>query len=396
MLEFCRLGKKLSKLSILFIMYITPFIEKFKYLKLVIIYVFDLVLLLIRKYFSLIAYDNEVIAIISFHKLGDTVFTIPAIREILRNFSDNKFIIFCFPESEPIYNRAFPEIETEIIDHNEFRFEERVARRSGRIKIRKYKPHIIYDLTGSIQSASLIFNIRAKKIIGINKEYFRQIYDVYAPIRNTPHIIDIYLDAIKGNIQIGNTESIKTFPIKSDKNNGRLLFHPLAGWASKQWGIDNFFELILQLSEYDRTLIIAESDYNGSIINILAENGVKIVESKTIERLMEIIESHSVFIGNDSGPAHIASYLGIPTFIIYGPTNPIFSVPYGKYHESIQKNIWCTPKGNDQFCYTDGGKRGCASFECMKQLTVAEVKDKLLDFLNKIEIKKQDTIKKEE
>lgn len=370
--------------------------EKSKTIKAILCFLINIVLRINRFIYSFNSYDSNVVAIISFHKLGDTVFTIPAIGEILRNYVNNKIIIFCFPESRLIYKRAFPEIETEIIFHNEFRFEERVAKRSGRIKIRKYKPHIIYDLTGSILSASLIFNIRAKEIIGINKEYFRQIYDVYAPIRNTPHIIDIYLDAIKGNMQIGNTESIKTFPIKSDKNNGRLLFHPLAGWASKQWGIDNFVELILQLSEYDRTLIISESDYNGSIINILLENGVKIVESKTVERLMEIIESHSVFIGNDSGPAHIASYLGIPTFIIYGPTNPIFHVPYGKYHESIQKNIWCTPKGNDKFCYTDGGKRGCASFECMKQLTVAEVKDKLLDFLNKIEIKKQDTIKKEE
>ena len=101
---------------------------------------------------------------------------------------------------------------------------------------------------------------------------------------------------------------------------------------------------------------------------------------------MEIIECHSVFIGNDSGPAYISSYLRVPTFIIFGPTNPTFHVPYGKYHESIQKNIWCTPVGNEKFCYTDGGKRGCASFECMKQLTIEEVKIKLLKFLEMLEI----------
>ena len=363
--------------------------EKSKTIKAILCFLINIVLRINRFIYSFNSYDSDVVAIISFHKLGDTVFTIPAIREILRNYVNNKIIIFCFPESRLIYKRAFPEIEAELIEHNEFWFSGRIAKRSGRRKIKQYKPNIIFDLTGSISSVTLIINIRSKEIVGFNKEYFKKLYDVYAPVRKTPHIMDIYLDAIKNKIQLQNTDNIKTFPIKSPQNSSKLLFHPLAGWESKQWGMDNFVALILQLSEYDRTLIISEPGLYGPAIKMLSDNDVNIVESNSIERLIEIIESHSVFIGNDSGPAHIASFLGIPTFIIYGPTNPSYHMPYGRNHEYIQKKIWCIPEANAKLCYTDGGRKGCASFECMKQLTVKEVKDKLFDFLNRVEIKKE-------
>jgi ADP-heptose:LPS heptosyltransferase len=361
-------------------------VERNKIIKISVYFLINLLSRITRVICSWYTYDGNIVAIISIHKLGDTVFTIPAIREILGNYINNNIVIFCFPESRPIYKRAFPKLKAESIGHNEFRFSGRIAKRSGRRKLKKYKPHIIFDLTGTISSATLIFSIRSKEIVGINNEYFKKLYDIYSPIRKTPHIMDIYLDAIKQKIHIRGSDNIKTFPIKSTKNNSRLLFHPLAGWESKQWGMEKFVELILQLSEYDRTFVIAESGYSESVINDLSNDGVKIVESKTIEGLMEIIESHSVFIGNDSGPAHISSFLGIPTFIIYGPTNPIYHTPSGKYHEYIQKKIWCSPEANTKLCYTDGGRKGCPSFECMKQLTVEEVKDKLLDFLNKIEI----------
>ena len=361
-------------------------VEKNRIIKISIYFFIDLLLRITRLICSWYTYDNNIVAIISIHKLGDTVFTIPAIRVILENYINSNIVIFCFPESLPIYKRAFPELKAESIGNNEFRFSGRIARRSGRGKIKKYKPHIIFDLTGSISSATLIWNTRSKEIVGINNEYFKKLYDVYSPIRKTPHIMDIYLDAIKPKIQIRSSDNIKTFPIKSTKNNSRLLFHPLAGWEAKQWGMENFVELLLQLPEYDRTLIIADSGYNESFMNILLNDGVKLVESKTIEGLMEIIENHAVFIGNDSGPAHISSFLGIPTFIIYGPTNPLFHIPFGKYHEYIQKKIWCSPEANAKVCYTNGGRKGCPSFECMKQLSIEEVKDKLLVFLNKIEI----------
>jgi len=36
----------------------------------------------------------------------------------------------------------------------------------------------------------------------------------------------------------------------------------------------------------------------------------------------------SLFIGNDSGPAHIAAAFGVPVVVVFGPSNPVTWAPW--------------------------------------------------------------------
>jgi heptosyltransferase-2 len=78
-------------------------------------------------------------------------------------------------------------------------------------------------------------------------------------------------------------------------------------------------------------------------------------------------------ISNDSGPLYIASLMGKPTFTIYGPTNPLFHLPLGSKHNYIRHLISCSPAETEKYCFTNAGRDGCPSFECMNQLKVDEV-----------------------
>jgi heptosyltransferase-2 len=93
--------------------------------------------------------------------------------------------------------------------------------------------------------------------------------------------------------------------------------------------------------------------------------------------------NNDLIVSNDTRIIYIASLLGKPTFTIYGPTNPEYSLPFGKYHRFIQKKIVCSPKPGEQYCYLEAGKK-CPSFECMNQLTVEEVYEKLSNFIFEI------------
>lgn len=37
------------------------------------------------------------------------------------------------------------------------------------------------------------------------------------------------------------------------------------------------------------------------------------------------------FVGNDSGPTHLAAMLGVPTVAVFGPTDPSARVPVGQH-----------------------------------------------------------------
>lgn len=72
--------------------------------------------------------------------------------------------------------------------------------------------------------------------------------------------------------------------------------------------------------------------------------------------------------------------------------NPEYSLPCGKYHKYIQKKIVCSPNGT-QYCFTHAGLY-CPSYECMNQLSVAEVERSVRSFLRELGIKtKKETSK---
>jgi len=325
---------------------------------------------------------GENVVIVSMHRLGDTVFTIPAVKEIINHY-DKVVYIVCYEVSALIYREILPNINYITLSKNDFYLNGRIAKRKTRKLINNLKPKTIFDLTKSVKSAFLIFSSPAKELIGSNEEHFRAIFTHFTSIRKSPHLIDAYLDVIKTKFEIENEDHIKEFKVNLNKN-GKILIHPFGGWAAKEWELEKFILLAEKLSEEYSVEIIAPINSIGHKEKQEAEKRkISITETSLIGELIEQTRDCSIFIGNDSGPLYIANMLGKPTFTIYGPTNPDYSVPYGDHHDFIIKTIHCSPGKNKQYCYTLGGMVGCPAFKCMELLDVDEVYNKLLQFVQK-------------
>jgi heptosyltransferase-2 len=277
-------------------------------------------------------------------------------------------------------------VEYKHIPHEYFYLNGMIANGKARKIIKSLKPKTIYDLTGNITSASLIFNSKAKEIIGINKKSYKNIYTNFSIIRNKPHNVDIYLDAIKATIPI-NRKDILNLPYEIKKD-GYILIHPFAGWKAKEWNLRKFLELgELINKKYSCLFIFLSNSISNDIAEELKRKNISFIETKTIKELIKVIKGSSVFIGNDSGPIHIANLLNKPTFTIYGPTNPEYHIPLSGVNEYIIHKLKCSPKPNEKVCFTNGGRFGCPSFECMNNLGVEEVMGKLKSFFKEINIK---------
>jgi ADP-heptose:LPS heptosyltransferase len=86
----------------------------------------------------------------------------------------------------------------------------------------------------------------------------------------------------------------------------------------------------------------------------------------SLNQLAEIFRRCSVYIGNDTGPMHIASLVKTPVVGIFGPTDPIVNAPYeGTPHIIVRKDLPCSP------CR----KRGCKDLECMEAISSQDVFD---------------------
>ncbi len=322
---------------------------------------------------------------ISFHKIGDSVFTVPALKILYDKFGENLFVV-CFEENKKIYELVFNKMNFIIISENDFYFGKFAGSRI-RSRIKNVSPKIIVDLLGNIKSASILIGQTAERIYGFNdKEYLAGIYSHYITKRKTPHLIDVYLDVVEQIISI--QERQKTFPISINKK-GYILIHPFAGWKAKEWNLQKYFELAKKISlVYKCIFTCPKNSIPEDELKHLKYAGITIKETNSLDELINLIKEASVFIGNDSGPLYIANFLGKPTFSIYGPTNPAFSLPFGGMHRYIQKQIKCSPKENEQYCFTDAGRKGCPEFVCMNTLTLEEVYQSIEKFIEGLNIEK--------
>lgn len=369
-------------------MIIKDYLKKHTFLSTFIGAIANIVFILARKIHRRNISDG-VTLVIALHKLGDTVFTIPAISALIQNSLD-KLIILCFEESKPIYEIAFQVNENlyyMILPQTDLLWE-------GRLVRQKYKKELfgfhtitrIIDLTGGILSASILIESKANLIIGSSESLYKSLYDKFNLFRNTPHLTDLYLDSIKLQYPSLNSSQYKYSPI-SYNTDDPIMIHAFAGWAAKEWNIEKFLKLIIDLRKmHPVKFILPQILITNQIQSKLSEDGIEVIQSKTVLDLINILRKCSLLISNDSGPLQIASLLGKPTYSIFGPTNPSFAVPFGEHHKFIRRSIVCSPLASEQYCYTDAGRKGCPSFECMNQLSEEAVFADIKEFLVKLKI----------
>lgn len=345
------------------------------------ILLFNLVLGGIRKFYSLRQNEEGSIVVIALHKLGDTVYTIPAIKEIKKHYKKSIYLL-CYSESIAIYKQGIDYPQFIALERSDFYCNNRIASHSGRVRLRELKPEIIIDLTGVMTSASLIFNTNARMIIGMNRKQFKAIYDLYTSTEYKDHLMDMYINVVALIIPSVDYKAVSTFKCNITSIN-KILIHPFAGWGAKEWGLKKFISLADRLSKkYIVSIVVPQNKLSADTISEIIKMKFEVIVTNTIEDLIELIKKYSLLIGNDSGPIHIASLLGKATFTIYGPTSPLIHIPIGQHHEYINKKLRCSPSGTDKMCFTNAGRNGCPSFECMNTLTLQSVIEKVQFFID--------------
>lgn len=112
-----------------------------------------------------------------------------------------------------------------------------------------------------------------------------------------------------------------------------IYLHPGSGGAAKCWPLERFMELAkcLRTTHLPLHWVIGEVErerFSAQEIQLLNTSGL-IVESNTLPDLLKHIQAAKLWIGNDSGPAHLAGIMAVPTIALFGPTDPEVWKPLG-------------------------------------------------------------------
>jgi ADP-heptose:LPS heptosyltransferase/GT2 family glycosyltransferase len=154
-----------------------------------------------------------------------------------------------------------------------------------------------------------------------------------------------------------------------------VAVHPGVGNAMRQWPPEHFASLIDLLAELNgvNAVLIGgaeEADLAEQVLSELAnrEAVVSLVGKTSLRQLPELLQACALYIGNNSGPKHIAAALGVPTIGIHsGVVDATEWGPSGQRAVAIRRNMTCSP------CYLARLEDCPRSFVCMHGLAPASV-----------------------
>jgi ADP-heptose:LPS heptosyltransferase len=127
----------------------------------------------------------------------------------------------------------------------------------------------------------------------------------------------------------------------------RVALVPVSPWAHKRWGEDRFAATARILHrETGAVFLLAGGPGERATLEGVARGleGVphRVRELASLPPFLSLLAGADLYLGNDSGPRHMAIALGVPTLGYFGPHDPAQWTPPGTDRHPV---LWDPPPG---------------------------------------------------
>jgi heptosyltransferase-1 len=262
--------------------------------------------------------ERKSILAIRLSALGDIIHALPAIGSLKRSFPSSRLALLIAPRWTPIVE-GNPYID-QLIDPNAS-------------SVYGLAPDLAFDFQGLVKSAFLGRMARPKKLYGFSRAVAREslasIFYTHAVPVTGPHRVDrcLQLIAAAGAAALSDEAWIPPGRAEADlPSRPFVLASPFAGWAGKEWPIENYDALARLLSAEGLDLVLNVPEHRRHELAALDRAHA---HSSSISGLIGATRRAAAIVGVDSGPLHLAAALRKPGVALFGPTDPRLTGPYG-------------------------------------------------------------------
>jgi ADP-heptose:LPS heptosyltransferase len=301
-------------------------------------------------------FDPHNILVIDFGQLGDVVMSLPALRAIRDRFPRARITVAVGKPGKELLSLSGYQNEILEVD--------RVALRDGptlisiaRIakfvsEVRKLKFDFIIDLHSYYETNILGFLSGAPQRLYSRRR--NRSLDFLANFQPRPdresttaHLVDRYLELLKPlgiqnpsrtpvlSTTTADDAAVEAMLKKEKAQSGQLLvgIFPGAGHATRVWPLEKFAEVADHLIRNDRVRVVvfAGPEERAAVpkMRSLFPAGTIFFDRLTIPQLASAQARLTLFISNDTGPAHIAGAVGTPVIVILDRPDPNCFTPIG-------------------------------------------------------------------
>ena len=248
---------------------------------------------------------------------------------------------------------------------------------------------MVYNLHGGTTATFLTRATGARHRVGFKSYQYGQLHNHQAPSplliwqQQKTHSVEQQL-ALLGWTGVPVTDRPRTSlgisPNAAEKVNQLLseaglseqniaLIHPAAAFATKQWAAEKFARVVEFLAERGfNSVAIAAPNEQALLEQLRSETSVNVVTfALSLPEVTALAARSQLFVGNDSGIAHIAAAVGTPSVVVFGSSNIAHWRPWNSAPaEVVFEEMPCQPC-HGYFC------EQFAQPECILRVPVARV-----------------------
>ncbi|WP_158926539.1 glycosyltransferase family 9 protein [Acidisphaera sp. S103] len=324
-----------------------------------------------------LAEEIQRILVVKLDHIGDFVTALPPIRRLKTLFPHARITVLAGPAS-----RAFVPTEPCIDEFIPFAFFHARSQLGERDltandyaelagMLRPYRFDLAIDLRKHLSTRDVLKHTGARFLAGF--DYLGQCPYLDIALdwdgdrtlqRKRSHIVDDLIGLVDAVGHAAETDRIlmqpgpAAMPLAELPDPVRALFakpvvaiHPGAGNITKQWPEEHFSALIDLLVEKNGVNILLvggadEVDVASKLLeSVQHPKAIASMTGKTtLVDLPRLLKNCVLYIGNDSGPKHIAAAVGIPTVGIHsGVVDPVEWGPVGLNAVALRRNMTCSP-----------------------------------------------------
>jgi heptosyltransferase-1 len=116
-------------------------------------------------------------------------------------------------------------------------------------------------------------------------------------------------------------------------------------WASKHWPVAFWREIARRAERagFDVVVPWGSDDERRRAADITAHTSARVLERLPLAALMDELGTAALVLGVDSGLAHLAAALDVPTLVIYGSTSSALTGCRGARVRNLQAEFPCSP-----------------------------------------------------
>lgn len=103
-----------------------------------------------------------------------------------------------------------------------------------------------------------------------------------------------------------------------------VVLHPGSGGPKKNWPAGHFIELARRLAARGRAPVFLLGEADHEIADALQRNAPDIPRLAGLDLMdvARVLTCAGAYVGNDSGISHLAAALGVPSLVLFGPSDP--------------------------------------------------------------------------